>query len=513
MTGKLSFDSQQPLVVSAGDTGIDAGAHVRAVADAQLTNAASLRAELARLGHACRDESDTRLIAHAYAAWGPACAKRLRGAFACAIWDERCRRLVLARDHMGMRPLYFAVLPDEGVAFASEIRPLLADPRVGHAWSPTAVDAYLALGYIPAPLTPYRRVTKLEAAQMIVVEGRGLHAEQYWEPRPAYAPPRDADLLDAMHRRLESAVRREIRAGAADGLLYSGGPASTTLLAAAPRSAGKAITVAVEQDGTELTRSHAAAARLRYVRELETLTFPMAEFIARCVPLMEEPAGDPAAVAQLAVCTAARRHTDSALAAHGASMLWGGGDHRPQIWDGFRRRGIYTRGFAWQVRDAAPLSDTYLADGVLAAAHRASTATGLRLRFPFLEPELVQLALTRAGGRNALGHRRRAPLQLLLGRTLPHRLLPLPSPQQRRWWIQSALSSMVPSYLMSARFDGRGIVSLPALVQLWNEHRAGRCDHSRRLWALVMLECWFREFIDDRAAGEPLEYAAVVRVA
>lgn len=508
----LSFDTQEPLAVSGPDIGSESRTGVRAIVDAHLTNAASLRAELARLGHACQGGSDAEIVAHAYAAWGPSCATRLRGPFACAIWDECSRRLVLVRDHMGIRPLYFAIVPNEGIAFASDLRVLRADPRIGGAWSPAGIDAYLRLGYIPAPLTPYQRISKLEPAQMVVVDGRRLRAERYWEPRPSPASSRGSQVVDALEQQLEAAVRRELRAGEVTGILYSGGLASTTLLAASPKSAGKAITVAIDQDCTELARGDAAAVRLGHVRELETTTAPIPALVGHAAAQLDEPIADPEAVAQVALCSAARRQAGCVLAAHGASLLWDGGQ-RPQLWDGFHRREIYTRGFAWQVRDAEPLSDTCLADSTLAAAHRAAAAAGIALRFPFLEPQLVQLALTHSVARGPMGRRRPSAFQQLLARRLPRPLLPAASSASPRWWVESALTSLVPSCLLTPRFDARGIVSRPALLQRWNEHRAGRGNHTFRLWALVMLEYWFREFVDDRAAGEPLEYAALVRVA
>jgi len=82
-------------------------------------------------------------------------------------------------------------------------------------------------------------------------------------------------------------------------------------------------------------------------------------------------------------------------------------------------------------------------------------------------------------------------------------------PEAQHLWLRAALASMVPAVLLSPRFDGRGIVSRPALRQLWGEHRDGRCNHSHRLWSLLMLEFWFREFIDGDAADLPLEYAMV----
>src|SRR5215470_11017369 len=101
---------------------------VRAIADSHLTNAGELRSELERGGHQFSSRADDELIAHAYNRWGTSAFERLRGPFACAVWDETNRRLVLARDHVGIRPLYFAVLHGRGFVFGSKLRALLQDP-------------------------------------------------------------------------------------------------------------------------------------------------------------------------------------------------------------------------------------------------------------------------------------------------------------------------------------------------------------------------------------------------
>ena len=516
IVGKLSFDPQEPLVLESSGSPGTAGSNVRAVTDSHLTNAAPLRAELERLGHHWEDGSDSALVAHAYAEWGPSCVMRLRGAFAFAIWDDAARRLVLARDHMGIRPLYYALLPDRGVVFASEMRALVSHPHVGNDWSAQAIDAYLTLGYVPAPLTPYRRISKLEPARLIVVEGRRLRSEQYWDFSASSTHAADVAESDNAEA-LANGLRRSIRAlTPATGLLYSGGPASTALLTAWPRGARTPLTVASVQDGTDLARSHDAAEHLGRGRELDTWTTPIPAVAALLAASFDAPIADPSAVTRFAVSTASARHTTTALAGHGAAMLWLRAEPRPAVWDAFLRHEIYTRDFGWQLRENAPPhadAHSFLADSTLAAADRTMTATGVELQFPFLERELVALAFTVAHAHKAWGHRRAFVLQQLLQRALPRPLVPALTRYRPHPWLDAALAAMVPAVLLTPRFDSRGIVSRLALAELWQEHHAGRRDHALRLWALVMLECWFRARVDSAAAGEPLEYAALVRVA
>jgi asparagine synthase (glutamine-hydrolysing) len=200
---------------------------------------------------------------------------------------------------------------------------------------------------------------------------------------------------------------------------------------------------------------------------------------------------------------------------------------------------LYTRGFAWRVREANPMarrselmagrSDTDLVhrelyveartalpDSTLAIADRVARAAGMTLHLPFLDRTVVELAC-RVDSRAAQGHCRPDPLLALIARRVPFTLLPPAidtrgqhgsTTASRYPWLPAALNTLVPSVLLGPRFDGRGIVSRPVVRRLWDEHTARRADHSHRLWSLLMLEFWFRHFIDgDAAADEPFEYA------
>ena len=541
---------------AASGIGVTDNHTVRVVADAHLTNAGELRAILERDGHRFHTRTDEELIAHAYARWGTRAFERLRGPFACAIWDQPNRRLVLARDHVGIRPLYFAMLHAHGLVFASDMRALLQDPGVVRDWCPDGIDSYLALGYVPAPLTAYRRISKLEPAHFLVVEGRRLHLEEFWDlpvSSPATAP---RDAVWAVKGALKATVRRELKEHRQAALLYSGGIASCALLSAADRKAGVAITVDIDQDPADLTRSDAAAAHLGRVRELEMITRPLSSLIDELTALSGEPIADPSALTQFAICKAAAKHSNVALSAHGAAVFWAPSARRRRLlshltvaddaspvnenyrlWDGEHRRSIYTRGFAWQVRDANPFTPhleryasrrtndavdralyvdarTFLPDNTLAIAERAAAAAGITLRYPFLDRQLVELAMATPIAEKQHGRIDMYALRRLLMPLLPPRLLPSALRQPpRHEWMSAALTMLVPKVLLGPRFDGRGIVSRPALRQLWNDHLSSRADHSRRLWALLMLEFWFRDFIDGDAAAEPLEYAVLVKAA
>jgi asparagine synthase (glutamine-hydrolysing) len=563
---------------------------VRVVADAELKNGTELRRQLERHGHFFDDTRDAEVIAHAYEQWGDACIERLSGPFACAIWDEPQRRLLLARDHVGIRPLCFALLHGEGVVFASEIKALLQDPSVGREWNPEAIDTYLALGYVPSPLTIYRRVSKLEPAHTLIIEGRRLSTRQYWDfPCERTIARHAAQAFDVVESQIRQSVAGHWRHGDV-GALHSGGVASSAIAAALPRG-GSAIAVGVEQDPADLVRIAEGARHLGLHSEIDLATPDASEVARRLAFHLDEPTADPAAITQYSVFVAAQRHVSVALAGHGAAALWAGFQrHRVEqieaemrsvlvgplariggeigralagsvkgarslshlslspagacatkhaygLFDDEWRHRVYTRSFAWCVREANPFarhlelyarcksSDpltralyvdarTYLPDGRLMIADRASTAASLQLRYPFLDRELVEIAAGMPSGLKLHGATGMYALRQATSRRLPPALLPGARPAAPlRPWLDSALGSLVPDVILDEHFDNRGIFSRPALKSLWDEHRTGRRNHARRLWSVLMLEFWFREFIDGDAAVRPPEYAVLVKAA
>jgi asparagine synthase (glutamine-hydrolysing) len=164
---------QQPLA-NEDDT-------VWVVFNGEIYNFPALRAELESRGHRFRTHSDTEVIVHGYEEWGDACVERFRGMFAFALWDTRARRLLLARDRVGIKPVYYAQPAEGGLVFGSEIKSILQDPAVDRAWSPEALDAYLTLLYVPSPATIYEQVRKLPAGHVLVADRSGVRITKYWD--------------------------------------------------------------------------------------------------------------------------------------------------------------------------------------------------------------------------------------------------------------------------------------------------------------------------------------------
>src|SRR2546423_4478599 len=164
----------------------------------EIYNFQALRTELESLGHRFRTRTDTEVIVYAYEQWGLNCVKRLRGMFAFAIWDQRRRRLFMARDRVGKKPLFYTQA-DGRFLFASELQGLVADANISRTVDRTAIDEYLSWGYVPAPRTAFAGISKLPPAHWLTLElkpgGAALNIERYWSL--AYGPRLALDEREA----------------------------------------------------------------------------------------------------------------------------------------------------------------------------------------------------------------------------------------------------------------------------------------------------------------------------
>src|SRR3982750_2883179 len=203
------------------------------VFNGEIYNFAEVRRELIAHGHQFRTGSDTEVIVHGYEQWGASCVEKFRGMFAFAVWDAGARRLLLARDRVGVKPLYYAELPGRGIVFGSELKSLLEDPEVPRQWRPAASAAYPTLLYIPAPATIYQGIHKLEPGHVLIAEKGTVRTSRYWDL--TFTGDGDArkesdylEELDALLR--ESVALRQI-ADVPLGAFLSGGIDSSAVAA------------------------------------------------------------------------------------------------------------------------------------------------------------------------------------------------------------------------------------------------------------------------------------------
>jgi len=316
--------SHQPTTNERGD--------VRAVFNGEIYNYPELRADLQSRGHRFATAGDTETIVHAYEEYGAGFPKWLRGMFAIAVWDEPRRRLVLARDRMGVKPLYYALTP-RGLAFCSEIKSLLAGGLVEPRLDPMAAEIYLAYGYVPGPRTLFEGVSKLAPASTLVWEDGALREESvYWQPwdgaRPAGASWREDQ--DALLGLLRESVRARMISDVPLGMMLSGGLDSSLLTALmAEQSAQPVKTFSVgfteDAEANELADARRVARRLGTDHhELLTSATDHPSLIEDALWHLEEPVADLSFLGFLLLSRLAGEHVTVALCGQAADELLGG---------------------------------------------------------------------------------------------------------------------------------------------------------------------------------------------
>ena len=192
---------------------------VFAVLNGEIYNHDSLREQLVAQGHRFRGHCDSEAIVHLYEQYGVDCLDRIRGMFAFAVYDTRRRRLLLARDHAGMKPLYFA-RTSHGFLFASEVKALFATGLVRPEPDAAALNVYLATGFVPAPLSPYRGIGKLRAGEYLALDG-AERKSTFWQLRNRVPDPAksDAEQVNHLDEVLNAAVRSHVAADVEVGLI------------------------------------------------------------------------------------------------------------------------------------------------------------------------------------------------------------------------------------------------------------------------------------------------------
>ena len=233
---------------------------VLVVQNGEIYNYVELRSQLEAKGHRFRTSSDTEVIVHLYEEYGADCVRHLRGMFAFAVWDRRTRSLLLGRDRLGKKPLYYAVR-DGTLWFGSEVRALLEDPDIRRAADHSAIDAYLQLQYVPDPSSAFAGISRLPAAHTLTwAEGR-TKLERYWEL--SYSTPDESmgrdEACERIRHGLMEATRLRLRSDVPLGAFLSGGVDSSAVVAAMARLAqGKVKTFSIGFENPEFDERPAA---------------------------------------------------------------------------------------------------------------------------------------------------------------------------------------------------------------------------------------------------------------
>ena len=536
----------QPVTNEAGD--------VVAIVNGELYNYRELRAELAAAGHQFRGEGDVEVVPHLYEQYGDAFVERLRGMFALALWDERRRRLLLARDRFGIKPLYLADLR-EGLAFASELAPLLALGASDES-DPVAIADYLALGYVAGEATGLRGVRRLEPGRLLVHEDGRARIERWYQARPVARP---------LEPTLTEAVRLHLRSDVPLAVLLSGGLDSSLIAALAAAELDEPLrTFTVGFDDASLDeREHARAVAEAVGSQHEELVVEtsVADDLPEIAARLEQPLADPAAIPLWYLCGAVADEVKVALAGDGGDEAFGGYSRyawdpvaarlgrvlpaarlgallperggrknvlrraakllrhaeKPEatrylawfsLFDGDGQAEVFERHFAEAPEGVSALArlqyvdlHSFIPDNLMLKADKLSMAHSLELRVPMLDHEVVEAGLALGDREKVRGVRTKVAIRSLVARRLPKELARRPKqgfdpPLDR--WLRGELRDLS----REALGDLDGVLDPSAVRRIVARHEAGEPGSAERVFALTMLSLW-RSGLRARAA-EPV---------
>lgn len=546
----------------------------------EIYNFREVRAELEALGAHFVTDSDTEVLLHGWRAWGPDLLARLNGMFAFALYDAERQSLFLARDRFGVKPLHYAELADGAVAFASELKGLLAHPLLRRAADFRAVEDYLGLGYVPDDSCIVAGVRKLPAGHFLLLQ-RGRPVPQpvrWWDiDFTVRATGSTRELQAELIERMRTAVRSRMVADVPLGAFLSGGVDSSAvvaLMAERSKAAVKTCTIGFDEAGLDET-AHAAKVAARFATSHRTRTVGAEDYglIDTLVAAFDEPFADASALPTYRVCQLARESVTVALSGDGADEALAG-YRRHRFFAGEERvRGLFspalrTRMFGrlgalypkadWAPRPlrakttllalaedgaeayakavgvttpalreqlyspiaraaldghraemryvetmrTAPARDAldraqyadirhWLPGDILTKVDRTSMAVGLEAREPLLDHRLVEFEASLPPSLRLRGGQGKWLMKKALEPWLPREILYRPKMgfvTPISGWFRNALAEEAAALARSPLLLQSGWFEPRTIARIAEDHRAGRGEHGRTLWQLVMLE-------------------------
>ena len=528
------------------------------VQNGEIYNFPELRDEVQAAGHRLRTRCDTEIHLHLYEMHGPRYVERLRGMFAVAIWDTRERRLVLARDRFGIKPLYYRVAGGE-LAFGSELKALLALPGFSRELDPDALEAYFDGGYVPAPLSIFRDARKLPPGHLLTVRTGDSEPriERYARPAPTSVQAGSEDeLAEELRMLLRDSVCAHLLSDVPVGVLLSGGVDSSALTAlASERSSEQLHTFSIgftEESYDELAKARVVAERFGTEHHELRLSPNIVELFPAVTESFDEPFADDAAIPTYLVSELAAKTVKVSLAGEGGDELFGGYDvyaahsiaglagpfapllrrvpsPRVQRFAGAATLPVFERHLAWK-RMFTPEAR----DGLL-RSHGSDPIAHYRARWDetngadelnrvldldvgtYLADELLVKA-----DRASMAHSLEVRVPFLdtalseFAFALPSRLKVRRLAKKRL--LRKALAPILPAEILSAPKHGftlpaaqwlrgplepyarellssdRGLFDAAVVARLLDEHVAGKRDNWKQLWTLLSFAAWYDRY-------------------
>jgi len=303
----------------------------------EVYNFPFLREELKGQGHRFESRSDTETIVHAYEEWGENFVQKLRGMFAFALWDGREAKLLLVRDRIGVKPLYYTLLEDKTLVFGSELKAILAHPRVKRTLEPRALDLFLTLEYVPSPFSIFKNIHKLPAGCFLVYKEGKIQIKKYWEVEPPPEPPEKISkktlqsLMDELYSLLRESVELRLVSDVPLGAFLSGGIDSSTIVGLMKQLGAhplKTFSIGFEEVSyNELGYARQIAKAFQTEHQEFILEPKVLQLTAKLIRHLDEPLGDFSIFPTYLVSSMARSQVKVILSGDGGDEIFGGYEH------------------------------------------------------------------------------------------------------------------------------------------------------------------------------------------
>ena len=546
------------------------------VFNGEIYNFQSLRKDLVAAGHRFRTHGDSEVLVHAYEEYGHGMLGKLSGMFAFAIWDKARQSLFVARDHLGVKPLYY-YWDGSVFVFGSELKAILPHPAVKRDIDLDALGLYLECQYIPAPRSVYSFIKKLRAGHFLVLQQGKLRETSYWVPD--YSQKLDVserEAIDLVEAELRKSVASMLVSDVPLGAFVSGGIDSGLVAALMTDCLGRPVdTFNLGFAGTTLLSEHEEAKTVAQhigSRHHALMIEPGAVLNAfeSWVEVFDEPFGDQAALPTLLLSQLTRQHVTVVLTGEGADEMFAGySNYRKRVreerlvsilgakWsplphiiphlpplmrkdrilkavarprsrryvtipnifdeslrqslltDAFRRRlteqmSDYADGFYHECNSAYYIDKImyldarlWLPDDLLTKVDRATMAYSLEARVPYLDHRFVETCARLDPHLKQRDKTQKYILKKVAEKYLPRQIVHRPKQgfvMPLHQWLGGELKAYLNDCLSETGLLGRNLFKPAAIRKLLDQHNSGRRNHSTRLWALLVLELWFRRY-------------------
>jgi len=557
----LSKDASQPMQ--------DKQQKFHIVFNGEIYNFRELRKEL-ESRHNFFSKSDTEVVLRLFMEQREDCWKILNGMFAAANYDSESRELFLARDHAGIKPLYYYA-DNHCLVFASELKAIFATQLVPGEINIPAIAEYLRLGYFPGEWTPYKNIRKLKPGHYCKVTSDGIEIKEYWSAREILRERKtdvaSSQIEDALDCLLQSSVEAQMVSDVPVGAFLSGGIDSSLIVALMSRLSKKPVqtfTVGFSRMGYYDEREYARQIADHFKTEHHeySVDAEIEDVLPRLIKTFDEPFADSSAVPTFCLAELAKKHVTVALSGTGGDEIFGGyRKYMAAQWSGIFnslpdsiRRGVRktaailpaSRRSLWQERalllqrfttlptdeppeiqfnslfakneiqellqlDSAipPIEfealsksaaqnlmlfdlEYYLPEDLLVKEDRCTMAFGLEARVPYLDRDLIEFMLPLPLKYKVSGGATKKLFRKVAARYLPESILKRPkhgfgSPAAE--WLRGKLKSLAQETL----FSSKALLNSRVVEQKFTDHTNGKADHNRGLWAILMLELWYRQ--------------------